>query len=222
MAAVPSNVAFDAARVRAIVFDLGNVLVGLDNDRYAGTWPYDMAGEDPGFRDWVAEHRLWYAYETGTLTTAELLERLGGRLRLSPKQITEHWNALLLGLLPGVVDTLEVLRKRYPLYVLSNTNETHIEWVRAHLERQGLGEFERWFEHCFYSYEMGCVKPEALIYEKAQARIGVSADQVLFVDDREENVIAASEHGWQAILMPIGAPLDEVLAPLLAEATTAG
>lgn len=202
----------------AIVFDLGNVLIELDNARYAGGWPNDIGANHEDFEAWVAGERLWYAYETGAVSTADFMGQLTQRLGLSPKLVTEYWNSLLVGLLPGVVETLEVLRKRYPLYILSNTNETHIEWVRDHLSNLGYGDYEtRWFEHAFYSYEMGSVKPEPSIYRQAQVRIGRPPEQLLFIDDRSENVEAARAAGWQAVELVIGQPLKEALKALLLE-----
>ena len=208
---------YDADAVGAVVFDLGNVLIELDNVRYNGGWPSDIGRDHEDFEAWIAGQQLWYAYETGAVSTADFLQRLTGRLGLSPKQVTDYWNALLQGLLPDVVETLEVLRKRYPLYILSNTNALHIEWVRQYMTGLGYGDWEtRWFEQPFFSYEMGTVKPEAAIYEQAQQRIGLPAQQLLFIDDRQENVLAARAQGWQAVQLGIGQPLAEVLGPVMA------
>ncbi len=202
----------DPQRVKAIVFDLGNVLLALDNELYGQGWPATIGDDHEGFEAWIAGEGLWYAFETGAIGTDGFTARLSERLGLSPKQVLDYWNSLLLGFLPGVAEGLAVLRKRYPLYVLSNTNAAHVDWVRAHAAAQGMGDFETGvFTEIFYSYEMGAVKPEASIYEQAQARIGLPADQLLFVDDREENVAAAQAQGWQAVLLPVGEDVFQVL-----------
>ncbi len=202
----------DPQQVRAVVFDLGNVLLGLDNELYAGSWPQGIGHDHEGFEAWVAGEGLWYAFETGAVTTNEFTARLSERLGLSPKQVLDYWNSLLLGFLPGVAQGLAVLRKRYPLYVLSNTNAAHIDWLRENAKAHGMPDFETGiFEEIFYSYELGSVKPEASIYEQTQRRIGRPASELLFVDDRAENVEAAHAQGWQAILLPVGEDVFQVL-----------
>ena len=61
----PVDPAVDPAAVRAVVFDLGNVLVELDNTRYDNGWPGDIGADHEGFEAWIAGEDLWYAYETG-------------------------------------------------------------------------------------------------------------------------------------------------------------
>ena len=199
----------DPSAVEAIVFDLGNVLLRLDNELYGRSWPNGIGGGNGGgggggarhedFEAWVAGENLWYDYETGRVSTEDFVAKLQQRLGLSPKQVLRYWNSLLLGWVPGMAAGLEVLRKRYPLYVLSNTNAAHIDWVPQDARASGLGDWTRFFEYVAYSYELDSVKPEAAIYERAQAKYGVEAGGLLFVDDREENVEAARAQGWQAV-----------------------
>ena len=210
------NAPIDTAAVQAIVFDLGNVLLRLDNDLYGGSWPNGISGIDAAdladgsaprhedFEAWVAGQNLWYDFETGRVSTDIFVERLTQRLGLSPKQVLRYWNSLLLGWVPGMAAGLEVLRKRYPLYVLSNTNAAHIDYVTADAKAAGLGDWTRFFEYVAYSFELDSVKPEAAIYERAQAKYGVAPEGLLFVDDRPENVTAARVQGWQAVHLPPG------------------
>ena len=203
-AADPGSPAVDPAAVGAIVFDLGNVLLTLDNDLYDGDWPDGIGADHEDFEAWVAGEGLWYAFETGQVAEADFVRRLGERLGLSPARVRAYWNALLVGLVPGMAAGLEVLRQRYPLYVLSNTNATHIDWVDAHARQTGLGDWRRFFEEVYTSYELHSVKPEPEIYRRAQARIGRPPAELLFVDDRAENVEAARAQGWQALHLTPG------------------
>ena len=204
----------DPARVRAIVFDLGNVLIRLDNDRYGGGWPNDIGRDREAFEQWVAGQNLWYAFETGAITTEDFVGRLGTRLGLSPKQVLDYWNSILRDFVPGMVAGLEVLRKRYPLYILSNTNAAHIDYVRGLAQQTEIGDYERFFEQAFYSYELHSIKPEPTIYREAQARIGMAPGDLLFVDDKIENVEAARAAGWQAIHLAVGEDVFGVLSVL--------
>ena len=207
----PANAAavdrpLDTARVRAVVFDLGNVLVDLDPAAYGKTWPAALAAELAGrispseFATWERERRLFYAYETGRIDTIAFVDALSTLLALPPKRIVDYWNSVLLDVPLRRLTCLPVLRERYPLYVLSNTNELHIAWVRRHLATKGVRDFERrYFTEVFYSYELGAAKPEPEIYAAAEARIGITPEHLLFLDDRIENVAAAQARGWQAV-----------------------
>ena len=196
----------ETGRVRAVVFDLGNVLVDLDPASYGKTWPAGLATEPVGrmspteFAAWERERQLFYAYETGRVDTAAFVDALATRLALPPRRIVAYWNSILLDIPLRRLACLPVLRERYPLYVLSNTNELHIAGVRRHLAAKGVRDFERrYFTEVFYSYELGAVKPEPEIYATAEARIGLAPEHLLFLDDRAENVAAAQACGWQAV-----------------------
>lgn len=219
-----SSPPLDPSAVKAIVFDLGNVLLRLDNELYGHTWPNGMSGVSgavaghEAFEEWVAGENLWYDFETGRVSTDAFVAKLTQRLGLSPKQVLAYWNSLLLGWVPRMAAGLEVLRKRYPLYVLSNTNAAHIDYVTADAEASGLGDWTRFFEYVGYSFELDSVKPEATIYERAQAKYGAEPGGLLFVDDRMENVEAAQAQGWQAIHLTPGEDvflrLEAFLTPL--------
>ncbi len=194
----------DWSLVGALVFDLGNVLIDLDNDFYGKGWPAGInEKEQASFTDWVAQEGLWLKYEKGEIETAGFVDVLCSRLGISPKQVTTYWNQILLGIQPKRFDLLAQLQQRFPLYVLSNTNQLHIEWVRNHVKELGIPDFEtRFFKEIFYSYEVGAVKPEPAIYAAAEAGIKLSPKQLLFIDDRAENIEAAKARGWQAVLLP--------------------
>ena len=196
--------AFAPAAVQAIVFDLGNVLLRLDNDLYGHSWPQDIGKDHQDFERWAAGENLWYDFETGRVSADTFVRKLTTRLGLSPKQVLDYWNSLLKGWVPGMAAGLEALRKRYPLYVLSNTNAAHIDHVTADAEAGGLGDWRRFFEYVGLSYELDSVKPEAAIYQRARAKYGVAPGGLLFVDDRQENVDAARAQGWQAIRLTPG------------------
>ena len=217
MPAPTSRTSTDWTAVRAIVFDLGNVLLDLDNTRYGRGWPTDIGQARPEALATLQAERFFYRYDTGRLSSEDFVRTLREAFGLTAKQVTDHWNQILLpGIAPQRYDTLQVLRKRYDLYVLSNTNDLHIDWVREHVAQAGYADFEtRFFEQCFYSQDLHALKPEAAIYERAEEAMQRPVGELLFVDDRPENVEAARARGWQAVHLVPGRPVEEVLAPIL-------
>ena len=217
MPSPPLPVDVDWSAVQAIVFDLGNVLLDLDNTRYGQGWPHDLAGQATGSGEGVVDEELFYRYDTGQIDSVAFVTALTQAFGLSAKHVTDYWNQILLpGIAPRRYATLEVLRKRYPLYVLSNTNDLHIDWVRQHVAEAGYPDFEtRFFEGVFFSQDLHALKPEDVIYAGAEQRIGRPTHELLFIDDKLENVDAARARGWQAIHLAPGRPVEEVLAALL-------
>ncbi len=180
--------------IRALIFDLGNVVIPFDFRRgYAAMQPYCPypAQEIPKR---IRPTGLVPKYETGQISSeafvAELCRALD--LRVSFDQFCELWTAIFL---PGTLipeDFLRALRRRYPLVALSNTNELHFRQVRAKYPVIGA------FDHLVLSYEAGFAKPDRRIYEQAVARAGCAATECLFVDDVEAYVEGARAAGMEA------------------------
>lgn len=95
--------------------------------------------------------------------------------------------------IPGTVALLRQLTARYPLYLLSDTNEIHFGFVRKTMDVVGI------FDELILSYEMGVMKPNPRIYAEALRRSGVSADACVFIDDRLPNVEGARQVGIRGI-----------------------
>ncbi len=217
MPASPSSESVNWEQVKAVVFDLGNVLIDLDNARYSQGWPYDIGAHNPSFAGWAQDLNLFYRYDTGQLSSERFIEMLCAYLQLSPKQVTHYWNAIILpGINPKRYETLATLQQQYSLYVLSNTNDIHIDWVRQHVAAAGYPDFEtRFFKKRFYSQRLGALKPEPAIYEQVEKHVQETPDQLLFIDDLQPNVEAARARGWQAVWLEPGRPVEEVLGPVL-------
>lgn len=55
------------------------------------------------------------------------------------------------------------------------------------------------FRHCFFCYRLGASKPDAAVYRRVSGLLGVTGEQIGFVDDSDENVEAARACGWEAV-----------------------
>ncbi len=94
---------------------------------------------------------------------------------------------------PATGEMLRHLKRRYPLYLLSDTNEIHFGYVR------GTVKVLRLFEEFVVSYEVGVLKPDRRIYAEALRRARLPAEACVFVDDRAENVEGAARLGIHAV-----------------------
>ncbi len=182
---------------RAILFDLGSVLLGYDGrlvfEAIQRLSPHVSPWEVFGAPDaWRLQQRA----ESGALSPAAKTRELN---RLFQVQLPESawaaaWAAGCTGPVPGMTRLVELLAPRFTLGCLSNTVPWH--WATALRDVPALGLMQ---QHLI-SYELGCRKPGARIYELSLQALGLEGPQVLFVDDRPENIAGAERSGIRGIL----------------------
>src|SRR5579859_2578494 len=184
-----------ATQLRAIIFDIGRVLVRVDVARAmqglaSGTSlsPSELWSaieKDPRWPDWQEGRitpRDWYHH---------LANRLGGGLTF--EQFTEVWN-LALDPVPIHADSLfKSLARRYRLALLSNTDPIHVR----HLE--STYSFFAYFPSRIYSCAVGASKPAPLIYREALRAVKARAEEALYIDDVAGYVEAAKRLGLGGI-----------------------
>ena len=87
-----------------------------------------------------------------------------------------------------------IRRKGIPTYIFSNTNDLAVE----HIQR--AFPFFANFDGYIYSHEVGAMKPAAKIYEALEKMSGKRGADIVYLDDRPENIAAGAARGWQTIL----------------------
>jgi FMN phosphatase YigB (HAD superfamily) len=196
------------SQIQAVIFDLGKVLIGFDfqrgYDRMQALCGYPVAE----VRRRIGATGLVPQLESGQVGSREFVERLGKALDVTFdfSQFCEIWSSVFL---PGtlVPESLVLgLKKRYPLVLLSNTNEMHFEM----LERTYpiLGHFEK----RALSHEVKAMKPSPMIYQKAVELAGCRPEECFFTDDIPEYVEGARKVGIDAVQFQSAAQLEQELA----------
>jgi len=123
---------------------------------------------------------------------------------LSDQQIIDAWNAMLLDFPEERITLLQELGKKYPLYLLSNTNSIHLSEFTDRLKAvHGIASLNSLFHKTYYSHLIGYRKPDIAIYEHVIRENNLDAAATLFIDDTLLNVEGARRAGLQArLLMP--------------------
>lgn len=105
------------------------------------------------------------------------------------------------------------LRKRYRIYLLSNTNPIMWEGVLAD-EFAKLTPMRRedYFDGMVTSFEAKSAKPDAEIFRYTARTLGIRPEETLFFDDSQANVDAARALGFNAVLVRPGEDFSDVLA----------
>lgn len=98
------------------------------------------------------------------------------------------------------IDKLRELRKKYRLFILSNTSDLHILDVNRILkESTGVDDLKELVEVAYYSYEMELRKPGVAIYNRVLEESNLIASETLFLDDNLDNVLGADKVGLNTI-----------------------
>ena len=110
---------------------------------------------------------------------------------------------------------LRRLKEKYNVFLLSNTNETHINWVDGYLRTVynfTIEDFDaRYFHKSYYSHLINLRKPNTNIYDYVLQDAGLKAEETLFIDDNFHNIEGAKKVGLQTYLHPIGFEIADVL-----------
>lgn len=195
-------------------FDMGNVLLNFSHERacrqiaevFRAAGGACEAGE---VRQFVFESDLEDLYETGRVTAAEfherLCERFGARPALADVERAAGEIFEVNAAIKPIVAALLHTRRR--LGVLSNTNEVH--WRIVTDGRYGL--MRDAFSMHALSFEIGAMKPDAAIFERAAELAGVAPREIFYVDDIPGHVAAARKVGFDAVQYTTAAALAEEL-----------
>ena len=189
---------------KAVIFDIGRVIVRLDLKRAMAPIATAMQGAtSPSAKYRSAEEiwelirsdQYWHAWQEGRMSSVEWHRHLMGRLDLSLSfgEFRDAWN-LVLDPEPILGEDLFVrLSDRCQLALLSNTDPIHVESLEQRFT------FGRHFPVRIYSCEIGASKPSPAIYRAALRSLQVDPHEALYIDDIQEFVGAARKMGMDAI-----------------------
>ena len=194
--------------IRNIVFDLGNVIINIDPELTLHKF------RDLGIDNFdemytiMRQTDVFDRLDTGKITLSVFRQAIRdfAQVNLADEWIDEAWCAMLLDFPEENVELLRKLRvEGYKLYLLSNTNEMHINYYTKYLKQQfGCDLLAELFDRTFYSHEIGYRKPKRETYEHVLKTERLKPAETLFIDDLEHNVIGARQTGMQAYHHPKG------------------
>ncbi len=183
---------------RFVYLDMGNVIVNFDRERAVNNVAAACGAAPDQVREALAADSLSGSLERGEIDWpafhAEFSRRTGTTSDAS--ELAEAYSdmfELSIGMIP-VIAGLE--RAGCRRGILSNTCGVHWE----HLLARGFGVLPDAFEILAFSHELGVVKPDRAIFERAQILAGVEPGAIFFTDDLPAHVEAARRAGWDAEL----------------------
>ena len=198
--------------IKSVIFDLGGVIYGVDYHKTINAFKalgidrfeevYAKAGQSDLFND----------LEEGKISRDVFVERiktLSGQDMIS-SHIFIAWNSMLLGFMPDALTCLKRLRGSYRLFLLSNTNEIHIQEIESRVGAEVFSDFCALFEKVYLSHELGLRKPHPEVFTHIIEEQGLAASETLFIDDSIQHVEGAIKAGLRAYHLTDDQTIDQL------------
>ena len=186
--------------IKSVIFDLGGVIYDVDYHKTINAFKalgidrfeevYAKAGQSDLFND----------LEEGKISRPVFVERIKtlSRKDMTSSQIVDAWNGMLLGFMPDAIACLKRLSSSYRLFLLSNTNEIHIQEIENRVGTVFFSDFCSLFENVYLSHELGLRKPHPEVFKHILNQQGLKANETFFIDDSIQHVEGAIKAGLQA------------------------
>ncbi|MBI5731501.1 MAG: HAD family phosphatase [Ignavibacteriales bacterium] len=178
-----------------IVFDLGNVLLPFD---YSNPISY-FNGLRKGLGDnfiklYMKNYHVHREFESGILSEEQFLRTMLEWVEhtVTGEQFCKIFSDIFT-VNQKVVELIPLLKEKYKVVLLSNTNSIHKRYGYGHLD------FLKWFDQIFLSHEVSAVKPEEKIYRTVESYTQKKSSEHFFIDDIQEYVDGAKKFGWDGV-----------------------
>ncbi len=181
--------------IEAIYFDLGGVIVRTDDKTSRANLASEFGMSFAEMDRFVFESKTAALASLGKLTEIEHWLDITRRLKQPETDMPRIRNAFFGGdsVDQDIIGLLRSLRNNYKTGLISNAWDGLRPWIISQ-------KFEDAFEDMTISAELGIAKPDARIYQSALMKLGVTAEQAIFVDDVEENIAACETLGMHGVL----------------------
>ncbi len=200
------------SNIKNVVFDLGGVLIDLAFEKSLDAF------RKIGFKNIEKQARpfgregAFSQFERGEIEPMLFREaiRIETKWSLTDSEIDNMWNLMLVGIPQKKLDLLLELRAHYMVYLLSNTNQIHWDYVCKRMFNYRGFNVDDFFEETFLSFRMHKVKPEKEIYEQMMKEANILPEETFFIDDSEVNCQAAAAFGIQTHFYRSGEDLSSL------------
>jgi len=179
-----------------VVFDLGKVLVDFDYSIAARKVAARSTKSLQDLASFLSASPLLIQYESGVVNRQQFFEQIRDAVGFQGglAEFGGYFADIFTEIPPMIALHAELRRRGVPTYIFSNTNDLAVE----HVERNF--PFFKNFDGYIYSCEVGAMKPDAKIYAAMEKLCGRSGADIIYLDDRLENVRAGSARGWRAFV----------------------
>ncbi len=197
--------------IKNLLFDLGGVIMDIRRENCVKAFQ-ELGMSDIGeFLGDYGQKGAFKLLEEGALTPDEFRAEImkSCPVGTTGSQIDDAFNQFLVGIPAYRLEALAGLRRRYGVYLLSNTNKIMWDSRIAEEFRKIPGrEMDSYFDGTVTSFEARALKPSAEIFGYAVRKLGIVPEETLFLDDSQENIRAAVALGFHGAVVPASGDVD--------------
>lgn len=191
-----------------LIFDLGKVLVDFDYSVAARKVAARSTKAPADLHQFLGSSPVLVEYESGRVNRAEFFARI--REAVGFQGTLEEFGGYFADIFLEMPETIalhaELKQRGLKTYLFSNTNDLAVEHVRRSFPFFGN------FDGYILSFEVGSLKPQAGIYAAMEKLTGRRGADLVYLDDRAENIAAGAARGWRTILHESAAKSRRALA----------
>ena len=185
--------------IKNIIFDLGGVIINVDHAYTLSAFSQLGIANPHEIFTLEQQGRLCDSLEVGKISAKEFCEALVklSHESVSHEDIINAWNAMLLDIPEKRIEMLKRVRKKYRIYLLSNTNPIHMQYINNQMQKMHGISLESLFIKTYYSFELRLRKSDPRVFQHILDQNHLIPNETLLIDDLEANVLAAKDLGMQ-------------------------
>jgi len=179
-------------KIDALIFDMGNVVIAFDWQEAESRFLARSRKGTKLLREELKE--LIASFEVGEISQ-EVFVAIATRtigFQGDEREFIAIWNSVFRPN-PPMERIVRRLTTNFPLFLLSNTSEPHLEYLQRNFE------ILEQFVDGVYSFRAKCAKPDQKIFQVAVKQFGVTPETTLYIDDLAANVRSALDLGFRSI-----------------------
>ncbi len=189
--------------IKNLIFDLGGVILDLSVDHTLQSFAEISGLKKEKVKELFISSKGFLDYEKGEIEDDEFRSFVCDlySVKVDDATLDASWNAMLLGIPRQKLDLLLTLKQKFNVYLLSNTNNIHLNYINDQILTPVFGEksLDRYFHKTYYSHYMKKRKPDTDIFEQVLEENNLKPQETLFLDDNADNIGGAHALGIQTV-----------------------
>lgn len=185
-------------QIKNIVFDFGGVIISFDCDQAVKAFQQIGVKEADSLLGKYHQQGIFQEVENGNMdaeTFRRELSKICGK-ELTYKEVENGWKGFITEVPQYKLDYLNELRKKYKVYILSNTNPYVMGWARSSELTPAGKPLDAYVDKIYTSYEARSTKPDRGIFDYMIQDSGLNPAETIFVDDGAANITVGKELGF--------------------------
>lgn len=187
--------------IKNIILDLGGVIINLNQqltyDAFKELFPstYEIILVE------LKNNNYLEKFETAEISKKEFFSFFQKfDAEISELKIERAWNSMLLDIPENRIQLIVSLSKKYNVYLLSNTNEIHYQFINEYvIQKFNVSSFKSVFKRVYLSHELKLRKPNPTIFKTVLSDEKLLPKETLFIDDTLEHINAAKQLGIKTL-----------------------